>query len=235
MDKNKWFFNWSSGKDASMALFELQQLKQPIHLLLTTTNAKYQRVSMHGLRVSLLQAQTEAIGLPLKLIELGKNPSMESYDALMNQNLLELKAEGFTTSCFGDIFLEDLRVYREQQLEKLGIKAMFPIWKKDTRELLNRFIDLGFKAIVVCIDERVLDKSFCGREIDRSFLADLPPNVDPCGENGEFHTFCYDGPIFKYPVVFTKGRHTRRTYPSPSSDSSASEYGFWFCDLELLS
>ena len=234
MDKEKWFFNWSSGKDAAMALFELQQHKQPIHLLLTTINTKYQRVSMHGLRLSLLQAQAEAIGLPLQLMELEENPSMASYNALMKQNLLALKARGFTTSCFGDIFLEDLRAYREQQLEKLDIKAVFPIWEKDTRELLNRFIDLGFKAIVVCIDERVLDKSFCGREIDRSFLTDLPANVDPCGENGEFHTFCYDGPIFKYPVTFVKGKRTRRTYPAPSSDHNTSEYGFWFCDLELL-
>ena len=235
MDKEKRFFNWSSGKDAALALFELQQKKQGVDLLLTTTNTKYQRVSMHGLRTTLLQAQAEAIGIPLQLVELEENPSMESYDAIMAKKLLELKETGFTTSCFGDIFLEDLRTYREGQLKKLGITALFPIWKKDTRALLHRFIELGFKAIVVCINEAILDKSFCGREIDQSFLSDLPPHVDPCGENGEFHTFCYDGPIFRKPVDFIKGELTRRTYPSPSQNSGVSEYGFWFCDLELLS
>lgn len=234
MDKGKRFFNWSSGKDAAMALFELQQNEQTVDLLLTTTNAKYQRVSMHGLRIALLKAQATAIGIPLQLVELEENPSMESYNEAMANKLSELKNSGFTTSCFGDIFLEDLRTYREGQLKNLGITTLFPIWKKDTRTLLHRFIDLGFKAIVVCIDEQVLDKSFCGREIDRSFLADLPPHVDPCGENGEFHTFCYDGPIFSEPVSFVKRKLTRRTYPSPSTDREFSEYGFWFCDLQLF-
>ena len=130
--------------------------------------------------------------------------------------------------------MEDLKAYREQQLNTLGIRAVFPIWKKDTYGLLDQFINLGFKAIVVCIKEKVLDKSFCGREIDRSFLADLPSNVDPCGENGEFHTFCYDGPIFQYPDSLTKGELTRRTYHAPATDSAVADYGFWFCDLELF-
>jgi len=233
MGKGKWFFNWSSGKDATMALYVLKQRKQAVDLLFTTINAKYQRVSMHGLRKELLIAQAAALGLPLRLMELEEHATMESYNALMEQNLLELKKEGYSASCFGDIFLEDLRAYREQMLEQQGMEAIFPIWKKDTGKLLSSFIDLGFKAIVVCINEQVLDKSFCGREIDPSFLADLPPHIDPCGENGEFHTFCYDGPIFKHPVAFTKGELTRKTYPAPFADSKISEYGFWFCDLLL--
>ena len=128
-------------------------------------------------------------------------------------------------------FLEDLKTYRENMLHPMGFEVVFPLWKKDTRQLVRDFINLGFKAVVICTNAQVLDKSFCGRMIDPSFLDDLPPNVDPCGENGEFHTFCFDGPIFRWPVPFRKGDLVYKTYPAPGLKEA--EYGFWYCDLHL--
>jgi len=237
MTRPKVFFNWSSGKDAAMALYQFQQAHNPPDLLLTTLSKKYQRVTMHGLRCELLEAQANALALPLDLIELEDNPSMESYGQLMTSKLEKLKSKGFTQSAFGDIFLEDLKLYREKMLSKAGIKAIFPIWQRDTRELITEFIDSGFQAIIICINAQVLPKSYCGRYIDHKFLDDLPSGVDPCGENGEFHTFCFDGPIFDQPVPFVKGDLVYKTYPAPSSNENKGpkEYGYWFCDLKYPS
>ena len=228
------FLNWSSGKDATMALYDVQKKGQnEISLLLTTISSKYQRVSMHGLHRSLLEAQADAIGLPLKVIELDENATMESYHSKMSTALLELKERGYVQSYFGDIFLEDLRKYRESMLLPLGFQAEFPLWKKNTKQLVQSFIKEGFKAIVICINAKVLDQSFCGRLIDQSFLDDLPSGVDPCGENGEFHTFCFDGPLFAKPVFFKKGDIVYKTYPAPKSEdlNNRIEHGYWFCDL----
>ncbi len=144
---------------------------------------------MHGLRRELLERQIEELGLPLTTIELPEQPTMDEYNNLMEQIVIKLKRQGYTHSGFGDIFLEDLRNYREKQLAHFSIKCCFPIWKRDSKELITEFIKLGFKAIVICIKSDLLDASFVGREIDANFIADLPANVDPCGENGEFHTF----------------------------------------------
>ncbi len=228
--------NWSSGKDAAMALHAaLQENVLDVAQLITTVNIKYNRVSMHGLHISLLEAQAKAIGIPLSIINMPESPSMEIYNQTMSEKLMELKALGFTESIFGDIFLEDLRAYREKMLKSVGVTAHFPIWKKDTKALLANFIKDGFKAILVCTNAQLLPKSFCGRLIDESFLEDLPDNIDPCGENGEFHTFCFDGPTFKHPVAFKKGDLVYKTYPAPkTNDSNApKEYGFWYCDLML--
>ncbi|WP_350285477.1 diphthine--ammonia ligase [uncultured Croceitalea sp.] len=233
----KAFLNWSSGKDATMALYEVQNIGQnEISLLLTTINSKHQRVSMHGLHRSLLEAQADAIGLPLKVIELDENATMKSYNSKMSTTLLELRGQGYIQSYFGDIFLEDLRKYRESMLLPLGFQAKFPLWKKNTKQLVQKFIKEGFRAIVICINAEVLDKSFCGRLIDQSFLDDLPIGVDPCGENGEFHTFCFDGPVFAKPVYFKKGDIVYKTYPAPKSEKSngKTENGYWFCDLEPI-
>lgn len=192
------YFNWSSGKDASLALYHLQnEGKYQIDHLLTAINSHYDRVSMHGLRRELLEAQTDAIDLRLTTIELPKEPTMDQYNQLMRKAVNQFKTDGYTSCGFGDIFLEDLRKYREEQLKPLGISAHFPLWKKDTKQLISEFISLGFKAIVVCVKAELLDETFVGRDIDVDFIDDLPPNVDPCGENGEFPTFCYEGPIFK--------------------------------------
>ncbi|GAB5417813.1 MAG: diphthine--ammonia ligase [Crocinitomicaceae bacterium] len=226
----KTYFNWSTGKDSAMALHQLlKDDNYRVDQLLTSVNAAYDRVTMHGLRRSLMKAQIESIGIPCNTIELPENPDMETYGKLMKEGVETLKKKGYATAGFGDIFLEDLRKYREEQLAQLAIDCVFPLWKRDTKELMQEFIDLGFKAIVVCINGQVLDESFVGREVDASFIKDLPENVDPCGENGEFHTFCYDGPIFKHPVAFEIGEKTYREYPAPNKNEP--NYGYWFCDL----
>jgi uncharacterized protein (TIGR00290 family) len=225
--RHKTYFNWSSGKDSALALYRLlQEEAYSVDYLLTAVNAVHDRVSMHGLRRELLQQQLDAIGIPSGTIELPETPSNEDYEQLMRKQLLPLKAAGFTHAGFGDIFLEDLRRYREEQLARLELQAVFPLWKQDTRQLLQDFIDTGFKTIVVCVNAALLDRSFAGRVIDESFLRDLPPGVDPCGENGEFHTFCFDGPLLKRPVVFEIGETVYREYTTERSS-----HGFWFCDL----
>ena len=216
----------------------LQDKKYSVEHLLTSVNTHHDRVSMHGLRRELLQQQIHALGIPNSTIELPEQLSMQEYEALMSEAVTGLQKKGFEYAGFGDIFLEDLKQYREQQLALFNIKTIFPLWKKDTKELLNEFISLGFKAILVCINSALLDTSFAGRIIDENFINDLPPGVDPCGENGEFHTFCFDGPVFKKPVPFTIGEKTYREYEAPKNISDASDasvkkndMGFWFCDL----
>lgn len=238
---HKSYFNWSGGKDSSLALHHaLQQKQYSIERLLTNVNSQYRRISMHGVREDLLDAQARAIGLPLQKLILPDQPSMPDYESFMMQTTTGLKSEHFTHAFFGDIFLEDLKKYREEQLAKIGLEARFPLWKRDTTELLNEFIDLGFKTVVVCTKAELLDESFAGRIIDRDFLKDLPNSVDPCGENGEFHTFVFDGPIFKEPVSFVTGEKVFREYVAPKDDSDRcftnqpqrpSSMGFWFCDL----
>lgn len=229
------FFNWSGGKDSALALYKaMHSDAYHIQCLLTNINSAHNRVSMHGVRRSLLEAQAAAIGLPLHTVELPEQPSMEVYAATMLQQVNALKAAGCSKAIFGDIFLEDLKMYREQQLQQAGIGCVFPLWKMDTTALLNEFISLGFKAVVVCVNERWLDRNFCGREIDASFINDIPAGVDVCGENGEFHSFVYEGPIFQQPVAFTRGEIVYRQYAGPASGHGNNEetYGFWFCDLK---
>jgi uncharacterized protein (TIGR00290 family) len=224
----KTYFNWSTGKDASMALHHLMQSDEySVNALLTTVNSHHNRVTMHGLRNELLFDQVKSIGIPSELIQLPESPSMEEYGQLMQEKVDELKVAGYTHSAFGDIFLEDLRKYREEQLSDFS--CVFPLWKRDTKALIQEFMDLGFKAITVCVNAELLDETFVGREIDQSFIDDLPDSVDPCGENGEFHTFCYDGPIFDYPISFERGEKIYRGYPKPGSPDE--ETGFWFIDL----
>lgn len=227
MTKNKTYFNWSSGKDSALALhYLLKDNSYHVACLLTSINKHFDRVSMHGLKRELLEKQVEAIGINGDLIELPAHPSNEEYEKIMKNKVNQLKEAGFLNTAFGDIYLEDLRAYREQQLAPFGITSVFPLWKRDTKTLIQEFIDLGFKAITVSINAKVLDKSFLGREIDQDFINELPDGVDPCGENGEYHTFCFDGPIFKYPVKFEKGAKVYREYEHGNAKN-----GFWFCDL----
>ena len=229
--RKKTYFNWSTGKDSAMALFTTLQNNNQLEItaLVTAINAHHNRVSMHGLRRELLQQQAKVLNLPLHTIELPQNPSMEVYTNKMEAMVQKLKKEGYTDCIFGDIFLEDLRQYRENQLEKLAIKSHFPLWKKDTKKLILEFIDRGFKAIVLTINANQLDQSFLGRTIDKEFIQDLPKGIDPCGENGEFHTFCYDGPLFDKAIGFEIGEKIYKTYPSPQKEKE--ELGFWFLDL----
>lgn len=238
---HKSVFNWSGGKDSALALYYTQQNKNlQIDLLLTSVNSKYRRVSMHGVREELLEAQSENLGIPLQKIMLPDEPSMDEYNRIMGATMKKLKEQRFSDSIFGDIFLEDLRKYREEKSAKAGFKAHFPIWKRNTTELVHEFIDLGFKTIVVCVNATLLDESFAGRIIDKDFLKALPSGIDPCGENGEFHTFVFDGPIFKNAVSFDVGEKVYREYKAPKStddsqlvakNSNPNSMGFWFCDL----
>lgn len=229
--KEKLVFNWSGGKDSSLALYKLLQTKQyDVVCLLTSLSQKHQRVSMHGVRIELMQEQAQRIGIPLNTFEIPEAATMEAYEAVMKNTLTNLTQQGVSVSAFGDIFLEDLRKYREEKLATLNIKAIFPLWKIPTKDLVREFIQLGFKTVVTCVDDRYLDKSFAGRVIDEQFLADLPPNVDPCGENGEFHTFVVDGPIFSSPIPYKIGEVIHRTYNTENSSSQLNN-GFWYADI----
>ena len=226
MSNKKAIFNWSGGKDSAMALHKILQAKEfQIKFLLTTVSEQYQRISQHGVRVKLLEQQTESIGIPLKKLMLPDFPTMENYNLMMETVLNELKKEGISHSVFGDIFLEDLRKYREERLKQVDFTGVFPLWKIPTKNLIQDFFDLGFKAIIVCVDEKRLNKSFVGRELDKEFIKDLPANVDVCGENGEYHSFVYDGPIFKTPIKFKKGEIVYRKYIPTTIENNASLRG----------
>lgn len=234
----KTYFNWSTGKDSALALYYLlQDETYSVKQLITTVNTHFNRVTMHGLRLELLTAQTEALGIKSSLIELPEMPSMDTYEDIMLKAVSALKDDNFTHSAFGDIYLEDLKVYRENQLATQNIKTVFPLWKRDTKQLITEFLSLGFKTIVVCANSKYFDQDFVGTIIDENFIDNLPEGVDPCGENGEFHTFCFDGPIFKNPISFTIGEKVYREYNAPKTDdnsvckSDAETYGVWYCDL----
>lgn len=234
----KAYMNWSGGKDCSLALCKILQGKvHDIEVLFTNVNAVHNRISMHGVRRELLQLQAASIGLPLYTVELPEQPSMADYEEEMKERVNDLKKKGYTTAVFGDIFLEDLKKYREEQLAKLHINCVFPLWQNDTKNLIREFLELGFKAIIVCVNANFLDQSFCGRLIDQSFVDDLPDHVDACGENGEYHSFVYDGPIFKKPVPFVKGELVHREYKTPKEDKDTCfskpqpSTSFYFCDL----
>lgn len=221
-------FNWSGGKDSTLALhYILQQQEFEVRCLLTTVNDAFDRVAMHGVRAILLSEQINALNIPLVQVRLPEMPDMESYEMAINAQLLDLKLAGITHSIFGDIFLEDLKTYREEQLDKIGMKGVFPLWKRNSLELVKEFIQLGYQTIVVCAKDGLQD--FCGRVIDDSFLADLPADVDPCGENGEFHTFVFDGPIFNKRIDFELGEKVFKTFPNP--DQSEMPSGYWYIDL----
>jgi uncharacterized protein (TIGR00290 family) len=204
-------FCWSGGKDSALALHTLlQQNDVRIAALLTTVTEGYNRISMHGVRRELLQRQAEALRLPLHEVFIPPKCGNTLYEVRMEEALLFFFEQGIRRVAFGDIFLEDLRLYREKNLARVAMQALFPIWKRDTRDLIREFHAARFRSVAVCIDSDILDSSFAGRELDESFFADLPAGVDPCGENGEFHTFVFDGPIFSRPIGFTLGETVER-------------------------
>lgn len=196
--KEKILFTWSGGKDSSMALYSIiKEGKYDIASLITTVTEDYDRISMHGVRRELLMRQAESMGLNLDIVYIPKDSSNDTYEHRMADVLSKYKEQGITKVAFGDIFLQDIREYRQKNLDKIGMRALFPLWKKDTLKLYRDFIRAGFCAVITCIDTRVLDESFAGRILDADFSDEIPENTDPCGENGEFHTFVFDGPIFK--------------------------------------
>lgn len=241
----KAYFNWSSGKDSALALYKiLQQEEFEVKKLITNINTDYKRVSMHGLREELLDAQAKSIGITLEKIAFSATETMETYNKKMFEKTSKLKREGFQYAIFGDILLEDLRIYRDTKLATVKITGVYPLWKQNTKDLLLEFLDLGFKTITVCTNAKFLGKEFVGRIVDRDFIKDLPKNVDVCGENGEFHTFCFDGPIFKNPIKFEVGKKLLRTLANNSNNNqncysnnaSTNSYDtrFWYCDLKII-
>jgi len=212
-------FCWSGGKDSCLALDELRRDPRfQVAALVSTVTDVYDRVSMHGVRRALLERQSQMLGLPLEIVSIPPACINPVYESRMEQMLLRWKARGVRRVAFGDIFLEDLRAYRERNLARVDMQALFPVWKRPTDDLARRFIRQGFRGVTVCVDPRVLDSSFVGCEISEEFLSRLPAGADPCGENGEFHSFVYDGPGFSAAVEFTRGEVVLRD-------------GFYFCDL----
>jgi uncharacterized protein (TIGR00290 family) len=213
-------FTWSGGKDSAMALYELQRSQSyEIAALLTTVTEDFDRISMHGVRYVLLERQAESLGIPLERVLISRSSSNEEYESSMREVLERYKGDGVGSVVFGDIFLEDVREYREDNLSKIGMEGIFPLWGRDTLELAHTFIGAGFKSIITCIDNNALGKRFTGRLYDERLLSELPAHIDPCGEHGEFHTFVFDGPLFREAVVFRKGRIVLR------------DERFYFCDL----
>jgi len=202
---------WSGGKDSTMTLAKLRtDPHYEVDILVTTVTEDYQRISLHGVRRELLEAQAQAVGFPLTVVYIPANATDEIYKARMEQTLRPLLADGITTVAFGDLFLEHVRRYRERWLPTVGITPIFPLWHEDTRRMAEIFLQDGFAAIVACVDTTWLNPEFAGRQYDAAFLRDLPAHVDPCGERGEFHTFVYDGPIFHHRVPVQTGERVQR-------------------------
>ncbi|MBW3541262.1 MAG: adenine nucleotide alpha hydrolase [Planctomycetes bacterium] len=211
--------SWSGGKDSLLALAELRaSARYDVAALVTTIAEGYERISHHGVRRELLRRQAEALRLPLVEVRVSQNCTNREYEAKLQAGLIPFRERGMETVAFGDIFLQDLRDYREQHLSGFGMRGLFPLWLRDTATLVRDFLSAGYRTVTVCVDGKVLDRSFAGREIDEAFLADLPAAADPCGENGEFHTFVFEGPLLERPVLFETGEIVAR-------DSR------YFCDL----
>ena len=239
--RKKVIFCWSGGKDSALALHRLLQSGDyDVTGLLTTFNEYYERVSMHGVREKLIEQQAAAIGIPLVKMFVSQRGSDTEYAEKMKAILTEQKARGIMMAVFGDIFLEDLKRWRETNLAKVGMHGIFPLWRGDSRALVQEFVAKGFRAKICCVDDAFLGENDVGRELDAAFVRGLPSNVDPCGENGEFHSFVYAGPIFKTPLRVKTSKKVYRpieqTYPgshvsvSLSNDKPQTK-GFWFCDL----
>jgi uncharacterized protein (TIGR00290 family) len=210
--------SWSGGKDSALTLWSLRRRQLEPEALMTTVTERYERISMHGVRRELLARQAEVLGIRLVEVVIPPDCVNEIYEARMAEAFAAAPLSGVEMVAFGDLFLEDVRAYREGRLAAAGKRGLFPLWGQDTAALARAFLDAGFEATLVCVDPRALDPSFCGRRYDERLLAELPAGVDPCGENGEFHTFVSAGPIFTEPIAVEYGEIVERD-------------GFAFCDL----
>lgn len=225
----KALFNWSGGKDSAFALGKvLDEKEYNINFLLTSINKASQRVSMHGVHKALMLKQIEAIGMHVQFLELPDSPNMDTYEAHLKKLLLKAKKKGIEYSIFGDINLEDLRAYREKQLSKLAYKAVFPLWKLDTYQLVMEFIDQGYKSIITAADASKLPKEFVGQVITKELIKELPKNVDPCGENGEFHSFVVAAPYFKNNIEIEIKPAISKSY-----QQGKLKFDFWFSPIQL--
>jgi uncharacterized protein (TIGR00290 family) len=232
--RTKALFCWSGGKDSAYALHQvLLQGTYDVRYLLTTLNGNFKRISMHGVREELLDRQAQSIGIPLIKVVTTES-SNSDYERQMERALVKAKSEGIGHVIFGDIFLDDLRLWREAKLARLGLKGVFPLWQRDTGKLVRDFVGRRFRSVLCCTNDEYLGREWAGREIDRAFIKELPEGVDPCGENGEYHSFCYDGPLFKEPVGFKRGEKVFRPLELATDDNGRDvpvTKGFWFCDL----
>jgi uncharacterized protein (TIGR00290 family) len=217
--KTKILLSWSSGKDSAWALHLLRQQPQyELAGLVTTFNSAFDRVAMHSTRRSLVEMQAQAAGMPLLAVPLPWPCSNQEYERIMKEVCAKAVGQGVTAIAFGDLFLADIRAYRERQLQGTGLEPLFPVWQIPTGQLARQMIAAGLRAKLVCVDPKKLAPEFAGRDFDLQLLADLPAEVDPCGENGEFHSFVYAGPMFDRPIAVVAGERVERD-------------GFWFCDL----
>jgi uncharacterized protein (TIGR00290 family) len=210
--------SWSGGKDSALALWRLRRARFEPHALITTVTEGYERISMHGVRRELLSRQAEALGIPLVEVVIPPACVNDVYESRMAEAFAAAPLSGVEGVAFGDLFLEDVRAYREERLAAADKRGLFPLWGEDTTALAREFLSAGFEATLVCVDPRALDAAFAGRAYDERLIAELPPGVDPCGENGEFHTFVHAGPIFAEPIACERGEIVERD-------------GFLFCDL----
>lgn len=230
--KKKAIFNWSGGKDSALALYKiLQNQEYEIISLLTTVNSATDRSSMHAIPVSLLRKQAQSIGLPLYIVELAPTGEMVGYNQAMLKATEHFKALGVTHFIFGDIFLFDVRSYREKQLNPHGIEVVEPLWDKSTTQIMEEFLESGLKTIVVTTMANLLDENYVGRNIDEEFVKKLPKDIDICGENGEYHTFCYDGPIFNYPISYSLGKPFLVSNEVKMEDGTLQTFTYWYSNL----
>ena len=232
MERIRAVFNWSGGKDSAHALWRaMRSGDYEIVALLTTVDGSTRRSTMHGIPAALLQAQAERIGIPLYRLDLAPNGDMADYGAAMSRAVAHFGARGVTHFIFGDIFLHDVRAYRERQLAPFGIEVVEPLWGESSQEVMADFLASGLKTVVVTTMDDGLGRAAVGRVVDRDFVASLPAGTDPNGENGEYHTFCYDGPIFASPVPFRLGTPFSRSYDVRLDDGTSKSYAYWFADL----
>lgn len=235
MERIKAVFNWSGGKDSAHALLRaIESGRYEIVALLTTVNRESRRSTMHGIPLPLLRAQAARIGIPLHEVALTPAGDMADYAEAMRRTTEHFKTLGVTHSIFGDIFLQDVRQYREAQLAPLGITVVEPLWDRTSEEVMGEFLASGLRTVVVTTMADILGADAIGREIDPAFVASLPPDTDPNGENGEYHTFCYDGPIFRSPVPYRLGDPFRRSYDVRLDDGSVRTCSYWFADLGAI-
>jgi len=230
--KHKAALFWSGGKDSAFTLYHIQKFYPHLEVvyLVTTINEEYGRISMHGVREELLEIQAAGTGIPLYKMIVPNIPSNTVYETVLNETFLNLKQEGVNHIIYGDIFLEDLKQYRINLLKPHQLTAVFPLWKRDTTDLLKEFISLGFKTITCCVNTACLPEKFIAKQIDAEFMNALPQTADVCGENGEFHTFCFAGPIFNKQIDFSLGEKIYKPLVI-EKETSTNETGFWYVDL----
>lgn len=225
-------FNWSGGKDSALALQKvLQEKEYEVVALLTTVNGKNKKSTMHDIPLPLLKRQAESIGIPLHIVELSPKGNMENYADAMKKAVDYFGGMGVKHFIFGDIFLHDVKSYREKQLTPYGVEVVEPLWGKSSEEVMDDFLESGLRTVIVTTMADILDSSYIGRTLDRNFVRDLPESADVCGENGEYHTFCYDGDIFKYPVPYSLGEPVHMTYPIKMEDGTEKDFSSWFANL----